>query len=235
MNVALVSALLRQRLASPMRMVILFALFAPPIGAAALTGSLAPLMDGGYWFALVLAAGAIGQDVSSGVLHLTFARPVTRSSYVLSRWFAAAAGGFALALARLLLASALLSLRGLPPAPLDVAAVVVNDALLALVGASVMVMFSALVDGLGDVGLLTLSALGLLIGRLLAQSKGWTIAGRVLSELLATLKPELTFAWISGHGTQLWSPYVTAAATVTLALALAILAVNRRELSYAAG
>ena len=110
-----------------------------------------------------------------------------------------------------------------------------HDALLALVGASVMVMFSALVDGLGDVGLLTLSALGLLIGRLLAQSKGWTIAGRVLSELLATLKPELTFAWISGHGTQLWSPYVTAAATVTLALALAILAVNRRELSYAAG
>ena len=235
MNVALVSALLRQRLASPMRMVILFALFAPPIGAAALTGSLAPLMDGGYWFALVLAAGAIGQDVSSGVLHLTFARPVTRSSYVLSRWFAAAAGGFALALARLLLAAALLSLRGAAPSPSELCAAVLEDALLASVGASVMVMFSAFVDGLGDVAVFALSSLGLQIGHLMAQAKGWAIADRVLVELQRTLKPELTFLWLSGHPGQLWNPYVTAASTVTLALALAILAVNRRELSYAAG
>ena len=122
MNVTLVSALLRQRLASPMRMFILFALTVPALGISALTGAFAPVVGGGYWFALVLAAGAIGQDVSSGVLHLTFARPVTRSSYVLSRWGAAAAGGFALALARLLLACALLSLRGAAPGPAELGA-----------------------------------------------------------------------------------------------------------------
>ena len=34
----------------------------------------------------MIAAGTIGQDVSSGVLQLLFARPVRRSEYVLSRW-----------------------------------------------------------------------------------------------------------------------------------------------------
>jgi hypothetical protein len=70
---------------------------------------------------------------------------------------------------------------------------------------------------------------------MIAQTRGWTVADRVLVELQRTLKPELTFLWISGHAGQLWSPYVAALSTVTLALALAILVVNRRELSYAAG
>jgi hypothetical protein len=235
MNATLVSALLRQRLASPMRMFILFALAAPALGIAALTGTLVPVVGGGYWFALVLAAGAIGQDVSSGVLHLTFARPVTRSSYVLSRWFAAAAGGFALALARLLLAAALLALRGAAPNLTELCAAALEDALLAPVGAAVMVMLSAFVDGLGDVALFALSTLGLQVGHMVAQAKDWTIADRALVELQRTLKPELTFPWLSGHAGQLWNPYVAALSTITLALAVAILAVNRRELSYAAG
>ena len=235
MNAALISALLRQRLSSPMRLFILFALFVPSIGLAVFTNTFGAVAGGGYWFALVLAAGAIGQDISSGVLHLTFARPVTRPAYVTSRWFAAAAGGFALALARLLLTSALLAMRGAAPEPLVLCAAVIQDALLASVAAAIMVLFSALVDGLGDVAVFALSTLGLQIAHGLAQMRGWTLADRAIVELQHTLQPALNLAFLSGHGAPQWSGLVTAASTVALALGLAILAVNRRELSYAAG
>jgi ABC-type transport system involved in multi-copper enzyme maturation permease subunit len=235
MNAAIVSALLRQRLASPMRLFIVSALFVPALALAVFTNTFGAVAGGGYWFALVLAAGAIGQDVSSGVLHLTFARPVTRTAYVTSRWFAAAAGGFALALARLLLASALLAMRGAAPEPLVLLAAVIQDALLSSVAAAVMVAFSALVDGLGDVAVFALSTLGLQIAHGLAQMRGWTLADRAIVELQHTLEPALNLAFLSGQGAPQWGGLVTAASTVVLALALAILAVNRRELSYAAG
>ena len=235
MNAALVSALLRQRLASPMRVFIVLALFLPPLGLATLTGTLAPVLGGGYWFALVLAAGAIGQDVSSGVLHLTFARPVTRNSYVLSRWFAAAAGGFALALVRLLMAAVLVSLRGATLDAATISGALLEDAMLASVASALMVMLSAIINGLGDVAILAMSTIGLQVGHMVAGSKGWRLADRVTLELQHTIRPELTFVWLAGHAGQPWSPYVTVASTVTLALAIAILAVNRRELSYAAG
>jgi hypothetical protein len=231
----LVSSLLRQRLASPLRVFILLALTLPALGLAVLSGTLAPVVGGGYWFALVLAAGAIGQDVSSGVLHLTFARPVTRPAYVLERWLAAAGGAFALALARLLLAAALLAARGASPAPAELLAAVIEDAVMASVAAAVMVMLSSLVSGLGDVALFTMTSIALQVGHLVAQMKHWMLADRVLVELQRTIKPELGFLWLSGHAGQPWSPYVAAASTVTLALAIAIVVVNRKELSYAAG
>jgi ABC-type transport system involved in multi-copper enzyme maturation permease subunit len=234
MNVTLVSALLRQRLASPMRVFMLFALFVPGLVFAVFTNTFAAVAGGGYWFALVFAAGAIGQDVSSGVLHLTFARPVTRTGYVTSRWFAAAAGGFAVALVRLLLATTFLAMRGAAPEPLALAAAVAEDAVLASVAAAVMVMFSALAGGLGDVAIFALATLGLQISRGLTQLKGWTTADRVVVELQHTLQPALSLAFLAGQGAPAWSGLAAAASTVTLALAIAIVAVNRKELSYAA-
>lgn len=235
MNATLVSALLHQRLASPMRVFVLFALFVPGLVISVFTDTFSAVAGGGYWFALVFAAGAIGQDVSSGVLHLTFARPVTRTAYVTSRWFAAAAGGFAVALVRLALASALLAMRGSAPEPLALCAAVFEDALLASVGAAVMVCFSAFLNGLGDVAMFVFFSLGLRMAGGLCDMRGWSAAARAMVELEHTLQPALALAFISGHGPPAWTGIVTALSTVALALALAIMAVNRRELSYAAG
>ena len=79
-------AMLRQRLTSPLRLVILGMVFASSWAAGAFMKSLAPLEGAAGMFALTLAAGGIGQEVASGTLTLTFARPLTRTSYVFGRW-----------------------------------------------------------------------------------------------------------------------------------------------------
>jgi len=87
-------------LASMFFMPLLFVCFAPGVG-------LEPLSNG-YGLTLILAAGIIGQDVSSGVLQLVLARPVTRREYVVSRWLSVSLMGGLLASAQVLIAWLLL-------------------------------------------------------------------------------------------------------------------------------
>lgn len=235
MNRALVVALLRQRLASPMRLVLLLMLIVPGLGAALLTHSLTPVAGSGYWFALILAAGAIGQDFSSGVLHLTFARPVTRPTYVLSRWFAAAFGAFALSLAQVIPVALTVAANGGERPLAAFAAVTLENFVLAAAGAAVMVCLSSLVDGLGDVGLFALGTFTLEVGRMLATFKHWSAVEGVIGELQKTLHPQVSFGWLAGQGSPEWTGLAIAASTIALGLAIAIVRVNRRELSYAAG
>ena len=79
MNPTLITTFWRQRLSSPVRLVILFFMMTTPLlmltampqmGLAAL-GEALPI-------GMLFAAGMIGQDVGSGVLQLVFARPVRR-------------------------------------------------------------------------------------------------------------------------------------------------------------
>ncbi len=234
MNREIVVTLWRQRLASPMRLLLLFFGFLPPMGIAMLTLSLGAVHGMAYLFALVLAAGAIGQDVSSGVLQLTLARPVTRSAYVTSRWFAAGAGGAALALAQLAGAALLLAVRGAAPAGLELLAAALTDLVAAFTGAAVIVALSACVGGLGDVALLVLALMSAQVGRWIATFRGWTFVVGALAELDRTLQPQLHLEWIAGRGVPEWTGLVAALSTIALGLAVAILVVNRRELSYAA-
>src|SRR5919198_2264006 len=120
MNATLIVASIRQRLSSPIRMALLAALFVFPL----LPVAFAPAA--GLWFlgdslgiALVLAAGAIGSDVSAGVLLLLFARPVRRSEYVLSRWCALGLGAALVRLGQIAIATAILAARGSAPAARD--------------------------------------------------------------------------------------------------------------------
>ena len=93
MNLTLIAAFLQHRLSSPLRMLFLAAFVLMPLlfVTAAPGMGLTPLEDS-FWFVIVLGAGAIGQDVSSGVLQLLLARPITRPEYVTSRWLAVAIG-----------------------------------------------------------------------------------------------------------------------------------------------
>jgi hypothetical protein len=235
MNRALVVALWRQRLTSPVRLVMLGMFAVPPTLFAVGAHVLAPVLGSGYWLALVLAAGAVGQDVSSGVLHLTFARPVTRAEYVFSRWFGAATG--ALAVSTLMLVPAVISLaaHGAERPFAEFLAAVVENAVLAATGAAVLTCFSAFADGLGDVAILAVLTFGLQLAFMLSEMKHWDALRAVTGELQQTLRPDLALGWFAGQGSPAFTGLAVALSTTVLALAIAIVRVNRRELSYAAG
>jgi hypothetical protein len=234
MNLTLVLATLRQRFTSPIRLliVLLFGwmpmipiLMAPRAGFAALGDC--------YFLALALAAGMIGQDLSSGTLQLLLARPVTRAQYVFSRWGAVAAGTFLITVLQTLVAMLIMTLRG-APVPWDEAALLLgNSALLALGTAAVMALLSSLVAGLGDLGLLFMVFISAQVLEKIGMFKSWEWLVRGAGELLRALKPELDLAPFFHGGPVAWLAVVAYLSTVTLCLGLAVVVMNRRELSYA--
>lgn len=235
MNPALVVTLLRQRLSSPLRVVILAAQFLLPVAMSLVTHALDPIGEAGFWFAFTFAAGAIGQDVASGTLQLVLARPVTRPEYVVSRWFAAGLAGTLLAFAQVAIAVAWMALGHAAPAAGEVAVLAAGNALLAFGGAAVIVCLSACLDGLGDVAAWFLGAIALALTGNLAEYKHWPVLARAVTELQGVLEPRVDLAWLFRGGGPSWFELASYASTVTLCLALAIARLNRRELSYAAG
>ena len=234
MNQTLVLAFLRQRFTSPMRLGLILLLTFFPLGAAILTGQLSVLSGVAAPFALILAAGAIGQEVSSGTLQLLFARPVTRPSFLVSRWIGSTLAAFALVTLIAVLASLGLMARGMAPEPLDVLRLLL-DALCSAAGhAAVLIMFSTLAGGLGDLGLYVAIFFvnQMLTG--LAAFQRWPWLERATSEVQGFLGPQLSWAWIGRDLPVSWFALVSWASTVALALAIGITMLNRRELSYAA-
>ncbi len=234
MNAVLVLATLRQRFTSPIRLLIVLLLgwmpmlpilMAPRAGFAAFGDC--------YFLALTLATGMIGQDLSSGTLQLLLARPVTRAQYVFSRWGAVAAGTFLIAVLQTLVAALIMALRG-APVPWDQAALfLANGALLALGTAAVMALLSSLAAGLGDLGLLFLVFFSAQVLEKVGMFKSWDWLVRGAGELLRVLKPELDLAPFFHGGPVAWLAVVSYLSTVTLCLGLAVVVMNRRELSYA--
>ena len=236
MNRTLVVSFLRQRLTSPLRLVMLGFSFVSPLGMIAFTKQLGMLEGSPAWFAFILAAGAIGQEVASGVLTLTFARPVTRQAYVLSRW--AGAGGFAAALGLAQIAVGLMAIaaRGGPlPQGADVAALVLECVLVSFTASAVMVMLSSFVNGLGDVALWATGMAIALFATGIAQVKDWPALARAAQELQLVLIPSLHAGWLFGVGEPQPFALISVLSTLAASLAVAVWVVNRKELSYAAG
>ena len=234
MNRTLVTTFLRQRARSPMRMILLMFMFGGPLLMATLTRSLAPLAGAAAQVVLVFVAGAIGQDVSSGVLQLTFARPVSRPSYVVSRWLAAGLATTAFVLLQILLATLALSWRGAPVGAADAARIVLEGAAMAFAGAAVMLALSAFVNGLGDLGVLLLCFVSAQVLSMISGQLHWDAVGITARFLSDTLFPKLDLGWLFGRGAISWAELASWSSTLTLGLGVAIWRLNRRELSYAA-
>ncbi|HTK32112.1 MAG TPA: ABC transporter permease subunit [Candidatus Saccharimonadaceae bacterium] len=231
----LIQALLRQRAASPVRMaLLLFMFFAPILITASAPGlGLGPLGNG-YGIVIVIAAGMIGQDVSSGVLQLLLARPIRRDTYVLSRWLGAALGGFGLIAVQAGLCTLVLWMRGAPPDTRDLALLLGDNLLLALGLCAVLALCSSLLGGLGDLAILFLATLAAKLMEGASQLAHSPILGRVGTELENVCIPQIhLFEFMSPSGPP-WFAIVSYVSTVVLCLALAIVVVNRKELSYAA-
>lgn len=234
MNRTLVTTFLRQRAASPMRMILLLMLGAGPLLMVALTRSLAPLAGVASQLVLLFAAGAIGQDVSSGVLQLTFARPVSRPSYVVSRWLAASLATAAVVLAQVVIGSLIMAARGMPPDAAEALRIVLENTAVAFAGAAVMLALSAYLGGLGDLGVLFLGFFSAQILSMFAAQMQWNAVAEVARFVTDTLFPHLDLRWLFGGGSVRWAELAAWASTLTLGLAVAIHRMNRRELSYAA-
>jgi len=235
MNPALFTAFLRQRAGSPIRLVLAAFLTLPALAIAIYTESLGPIASSAWYLAFVFAAGAIGQDVSSGVLQLTFARPVTRPAYVFSRWLAAGTLAVVLANLQLFAGAALIAARGNADAALGAWPMALEYVVRGYTTAALMVMLSTFVGGLGDLGLYALALFGASLLGSLAQFKHWTRLAWIADQLDGTLDAHVSFAWLAGAGSPRVGDLVTALSTSALALAIAVAVMNRKELSYASG
>lgn len=235
MNLTLVIGLLRQRLASPLRAVILALMVVlPPALISVIQGVGLSALGDGLPLAVLFAAGMIGQDVSSGVLQLVLARPVRRWEYVVSRWLAAAFGASLASLAQIGLAWIFMASRGHAPEPAAVALFAAGRELEIFGVAAVMALLSSLAGGLGDIALYVLlniaGGICVMVGQFSRSSAVlWT--GQ---ELGALLTPRIELAQIAG-GVVPWLEIATYASNLSLCLLVAVVLVNRKELSYASG
>lgn len=229
----LIETFLRQRMSSPMRILIALFFFSFPLLFAVFTGNLNVVQNAAGPFALLLAAGAIGQDVSSGVLQLVFARPVARAEYVLARWLSCLLGATTLCALQLALAVAGILARGGHVAPLDVAVMLLEDTLAGGAQVAVILLLSSMVSGLGDLALFLLGVLAAQLTGMIAGAKNWPVLARIAAEVSSTLSPKVDLAWLAGHGSPSFLGLALALSTIAFGLAGAMTLLSRRELSYA--
>lgn len=236
MNLDLMMTLWRQRLTSPMRVLLGLMFMGFGLFPVLLTGSASMLGKNAMsMFGFIFAAGLIGQEVSSGVLTLAFARPIRRSEYLLSRWATATLLAVAFGVVQSALGVAIAIARHGDWTMAMVAIKTLEGALVIVGSTSVLALCSALAPGLGDVGIYVLSYLSISILGMLATAKHWAWLTRAVQELQHTLGPEFDPSPLFGTGTLSWFELISYLSSITLCLVLAIVALNRKELSYAAG
>jgi hypothetical protein len=223
MNRTLIAACWRERLSRPLVVALLVV-----IALVTFINSWTDrtLSDPSAMFALILATGLVGRDVSSGALALLFCRPIRRSEYLLSRWLAGGLAAAVLGSVALLAQLLMLRLRGAGASGVDLLWIWGNGMTAVFGLASSLVFFSTLVRGIGDLGLWFLAS----TLTMLCELAGLLRLGR---ELYGFLLPRVDWQRALGAQPISWFEIISYASSVTLFLALALLMINRKELSYA--
>lgn len=222
-------------------------LFAQPVRTGALLGcTLLPLLQllvdpnprlgdakWAVFIAVIASAGVIGLEVSTGSLALFFTRPITRASYVLSRWAGVATVSASLALISLGGEIALILGRDAEIEAVPLLIALIDRLAIAIGIVTTMTCFSALVSSLGD--LVIWLSVHILAASLLAS--GEAAAMPVLTDIGRAVRravnPELDAFLLLSSMRVPWSQVLFYAATIVLGLAIAIFALNRKELTYA--
>ena len=238
MNDTLILAMIRQRLRSPIRMGLLAMWVFGPLFMMLFESTPNPQLPdptSTFTLVLILGAGMIGTDVSSGVLQLLFARPVKRSDYVLSRWLAAATLAAGLALVQVIIACIVISAHHRTlPTPANILFLAGQHVSAAFGCAAVLTALSALAPGFGDLALYFLLFMCTGLTQMLGSSTHSKLVTGIGDEMLSSLVPQVDLSPLFG-GAPDWYDMIAYASTMTLSLLVAIHAVNRRELSYASG
>lgn len=234
MNRTVFLSTIEQRLKSPVRMALAGALlFLPLLGMWFLPVSGFMGLDNGFKFGLIIGAGIIGQDLSAGVLQLLFARPVTRMSYVVSRWLGCVTLAAAITAFQILAGSLILQARGMPM-EMDTALVFGATQVLAAIGVvSVLTLFSSLIGGFADLGLYLLVTILGGVMTVAGQITGAAWARHTGEEIGRFLSPGLDVGRLIGSTSPSWFEITSFVSTIVICLTVAVWLVNRRELSYA--
>jgi hypothetical protein len=170
--------------------------------------------------AVVVGAGMIGQDISSGVLQLLFARPVRRPDYVVNRWLSVAIAASAIAVLQLMAALPMMAARGAMPGTQEVLFYAASRVLGSFGLAAVLALLSSLAPGLGDLALYLLFNMLAGILQTAGRMKGWLWVDKLGGEFLASLQPTVDVGQLLHVSPLPWYPIVAYTSTVTLCLAL---------------
>lgn len=234
MNRALFVATIRQLFSQPVRTGALIGCAVLPL--LQLMVDPEPRLGTTQWavfIAAITAAGLIGLEVSTGSLALFFTRPLSRATYVFSRWAGAVSVAASLVLLSLAGEVAIIAMRDgeLAMTPLLLAIV---DRLSVVIGiVSVMTCFSAMASSLGDLVIW----LAIHIVAMSLAASGDAAAMPLLIDAAAALRrianPELDSYRVIASMRVPWSHVSLYLATVLLALGVATFVLNRKELSYA--
>jgi ABC-type transport system involved in multi-copper enzyme maturation permease subunit len=225
---------IEQRVKSPVRMALAGALlFLPLVGMWLLpvTGFMG--LDNGFKFGLIAGAGIIGQDLSAGVLQLLFARPVTRMSYVVSRWLGCVALAVAITALQILCGWLILQVRGMPM-ELDAALAYGATQVLTAIGiVSVLTLLSSMIGGFADLGLYLLATIFGGMMTIAGQVTGAAWARHTGQEIGRFLAPGLDVGRLVESSSPSWFEITSFVSTIVICVTVAVWLTNRRELSYA--
>ena len=183
--------------------------------------------------AYIVSAGVLGKEFSSGTPQLTFARPVTRAQYVLARWLACVAAMLAFNVVAVGIGVVALHAAHSPGVNFEHLAI----AELGGIGACAVVLgFSALSNGFADV--VFLAATGVLSFLLLAGAEMTHDPDRGFAlSAVADIISRWVFPAVNESGFRYDSVTVASlaifAAAVATWLLVAVVAVRRREVTYA--
>ncbi len=224
----------RERLSNLGRDLLAGALFMiPPVTAAFAHGKQGmPGETSAVLLSLAFGAGLIGPDAASGVLQLVLTRPITRTQYVLARWLAAAGLTAGAAVVQVLVVAVIMSFGKNAPGWNALGGVLVMQVSVALGVTAVLAAFSSFTDGFGDLRtwilVLVLSFIAYLGGEL--RHAAWLT--RLGTEVEQTVVPAIDHKVMTLLAVFPFAPAVAWLSTVTLSLTIAIVALNRKELSH---
>lgn len=181
----------------------------------------------------LLGLGLISRDIRRGSIQLVLLRPLTRASYVLSKWAVLAATGLVLVL---FMHAAYLARHGADPEIVSTLALLFAAQCLQVAAiAAVITLFSTLPVKFGELGLLLLCLVAGSILKLLNLRYGIALLDQALAFGARVLLPSVVFATgsaVSGPGDLLASLVFNALVAVA-GLSGAITLMARREFSYA--
>ena len=233
MNPTIFMTTLRQRFSSRTRLILVGLVFIFPIAFSAMAHEVGlQAAKTGAVFAFLLGAGILGQETSSGVMQLLFARPVRRWEYVVSRWLGVVTAASALVVLQVGLMCLVLASHGLPGWR-DIAITLAEQVLQAIGTTSVILLYSSLLSGVGDVLGIVLTAIAGQVFVALGQFRQSEAISRIGAEVLRFISPQVQVGAIVGGNSIPWFELFSYASTVTLCVAVAVIVLNRREISYA--
>jgi hypothetical protein len=176
----------------------------------------------------LLGLGLISREASSGSIQLVLLRPLSRPSYVLSKWAALTAVAWALLL---LTHAAFLAHQGLGGAdPGTFALILAFQGLQLAAVAAVVTLFSTVPIQFGELGLLALLLLSFLALKLLNFRLAWQGLDQAVSLAWRILLPGVDY---DGGVGSLFSGAAFNAGVLVAALAGAMAIMRRREFTYA--